>query len=186
MRGTLRCFERCGVRGFSLEDVANEAGLSRTTIYRHFPGGRQQLVEETATWEVARFWSRLAGAVGGSASLEDRLVAGLMLGARQISDSRIMSNLMDPDLDVLVDALQPAQPLVHAVVRDYIGTLLQAEYTAGRLRSGVDIPDAADYLTRMIVSVMTSPAGIDLTDETQTRNLVRRQFTAGLVRHSPA
>lgn len=185
MRGTLRCFERCGVRGFSLEDVANEAGLSRTTIYRHFPGGRQQLVEETATWEVGRFWSRLAGAVDGLGSLEDRLVAGLMLGARQISDSRIMSNLMDPDLDVLADALQPAQPLVQAVMRDYVGTLLGAERAAGRLRPGVDIPHAADYLTRMIVSVMTSPAGIDLSDETQARNLVRHQFIAGLIPPEP-
>lgn len=54
MFAAVRCVERGGVRDVSMEAVAAEAGLSRTTIYRHFPGGRSQLVSETATWEVAR------------------------------------------------------------------------------------------------------------------------------------
>lgn len=181
MRGTLRCVERSGLTGFSLEEVARSSGCSRTSIYRHFPGGRQQLVTETATWEVGRFWAGLADAVADLEELEDRLVRGLMIGSRQISESRIMANLMDPDLDELIDALQPAQPLVMAVMRDYLVELLENERRVGRLRSGVDIDSAADYLTRMIVSVMTSPAGADLTDEAETRALVRRQFTAGIV-----
>ncbi len=186
MRGALRCVERNGLSGFSLEDVARESGLSRTSIYRHFPGGRHQLIEETATWEVGRFWSRLADAVVDLDNLEDRLVAGLMLGAHQITESRIMGNLMDPELEVLVDALQPAQPLVQAVIRDYMVVLLDTERAEGRLgRSAdgqpVEIGEAADYLTRMILSVMSSPAGTDLSDEVQTRDLVRRQFTAGIV-----
>lgn len=181
MRGALRCVERSGVSGFSLEEVAREAGLSRTSIYRHFPGGRQQLVTETATWEVGRFWARLAGAVADIESLEDRLVTGLGLGSRQIRESRIMANLMDPELDELIDALEPAQPLVQAVMSDYMVEVLRAERAAGRLLAGVDLHEAADYLTRMIVSVMTSPAGVDLTDEAAARDLVRREFTAGIL-----
>ncbi|MEZ5239522.1 MAG: hypothetical protein R2716_11470, partial [Microthrixaceae bacterium] len=154
---------------------------SRTSIYRHFPGGRQQLVAETATWEVGRFWAGLAEAVAGIDSLEERLVRGLTLGAEQIRGSRIMANLMDPELDELIDALQPAQPLVQAVMTDYMLELLHSERRAGRLVDGVDLDSAADYLTRMIVSVMTSPAGVDLTDERTTRELVRREFTAGIV-----
>lgn len=181
MRATLRCVAASGVRGFSLQDVARSAGTSRTSIYRHFPGGRQQLVEQTATWEVGRFWARLAGAVEDLESLEDRLVVGLVLGARQIRESRIMANLMDPDLDLLADALQPAQPLVQEVVCDYMASLLEIERDSGRLRPGVDIAESADYLTRMIMSVMTSPAGLDLSEESEVRDLVRRQFTAGIV-----
>ncbi len=183
MRGTIHCVERQGVTGFSLEDVATEAGVSRTSIYRHFPGGRPQLVAETATWEVGRFWSGLADAVAGLDSLEDRLVRGLVLGSRQIRSSRIMANLMDPDLDELIEALEPTEPLVYAVMRDYMREMLDREREAGRLRSGVDVGEAADYLTRMIVSVMGSPAGVDLTDEEQARDIVRREFIGGIVDH---
>src|SRR5207342_366282 len=123
MRAGIRCVERVGLRGFSIEDVANEAGVSRTTIYRYFPGGRAQMVEETATWEVARFWRRLAREVADLPTLEERLVRGLELGSQIIKRSTIMANLMDPELNELVSALQPAEPIVHQVIRDYLAEL---------------------------------------------------------------
>ena len=181
MRGAVRCVERSGVSGFSLEEVAGEAGVSRTSIYRYFPEGRAQLVQETATWVLARFWAGIAESVSGYGSLEDRLVHGLVAGSGQIRRSRIMANLMDPDLDELVEALQPAEPLVSGVIREYMTALIDMERESGRLRDGVSVPEAADYLTRMVLSVMASPAGVDLTDEGEARALVRREFLAGIV-----
>lgn len=180
MRGAVRCVERGGVSGFSLEDVAGEAGVSRTSIYRYFPEGRAQLVQETATWVLGRFWAGIAESVAGYESLEDRLVHGLVVGAGQLRSSSIMANLMDPDLDELVEALQPAEPLVSGVIREYMTALIGVERDAGRLQEGVSVPEAADYLTRMVLSVMASPAGMDLTNETEARALVRREFLAGI------
>lgn len=184
MAAALRAAERSGVRKFSLEDVAAEAGLSRTTIYRHFPGGRAQLVEATATWEVGRFWGRLAAAVEHEPTLEDRLVAGLVLGTTMISRSALLSGLDDPDMDELVTALRPSEALVHQVIAAYMETMLSAEADAGRLREAIDLPEAADYLTRMILSTMGSPGGLDLTDPEVTRRVVRTQFLGGIVRPS--
>ena len=181
MAAAIRCVEAAGVKAVSLEDVAAEAGLSRTTIYRHFPGGRNQLMQETATWEVARFWRRLAEAVADLPTMEDRLEAGLVIGAKLIRKSRIMANLMDPDLDELVGALRPSESLVHQVIRDYMRDLLETEDGRGRLRPGVDLDEAADYVTRMILSALGSPAGWDLTDAEQTRRFVRTQILPGVV-----
>ena len=186
MAAAIRCVERTGVRNVSMEDVAGEAGVSRTTVYRYFPGGRSQLVSETATWEVARFWRRLAQAVAGLPTMEDRLVAGLVIGTKLIRKSEIMANLMSPDLDELVSALRPTESIVHQVIRDYLRELLEAEEDAGRLRPGVDTSEAADYVTRMILSYLGSPAGWDLTDRVQTRELVRTQILAGVVVPTPA
>lgn len=66
----LVCVERVGLRGFALEDVAAEAGVSRATIYRHFDGGREQLVREAVGRELARFWSDLAADVAHIDDLE--------------------------------------------------------------------------------------------------------------------
>jgi AcrR family transcriptional regulator len=182
MAAALRSAERAGVRKFSLEDVAAEAGVSRTTIYRHFPGGRAQLVEATATWEVGRFWARLATAVEHEPTLEDRLVAGLVIGSTMIARSPLLSGLDEPDKDELVMALRPSEALVHQVIAAYMQNLLDDEERAGRLRAGTDVAEAADYLTRMILSTMGSPGGMDLTDAEQTRRLVRTQFLGGIVR----
>lgn len=181
MRATVRCVERAGLRGFSLEDVAAEAGVSRTSIYRYFPGGRAQLVEETATWEIARFWRRLAEAVADMPTLEDRLVTGLVLGRRVMGRSRILANLMDSEFRELVAAVHPSEPLIHGVIRDYLRELLELELLEGRVREDLDLELAADYLTRMILSWMSSPAGVDVSDEDAVREVVRREFLAGMV-----
>ncbi len=181
MAAAIRCVERDGVRNVSMEAVAVEAELSRTTLYRHFPGGRAQLVSETATWEVARFWRRLALAVDDLPTIEDRLVAGLVIGTKLIRRSSIMANLLEPDLDELVSALRPSESIVHQVIRDYAAEMLDEEKAAGRVRPGIDTVEAADYLTRLMLSYLGSPAGWDLADEEQTRRLVRTQFLGGIV-----
>lgn len=181
MSAAIRCVERSGVKGFSLEDVAASAGVSRTTIYRNFPGGRPQLVEETATWEVARFWRRLAEAVDHLPTLEDRLATGLVIGAKVISRSSILANLLDSEFQELVAAVHPSEPLIHGVIRDYLRELLETERAEGRLVADVDVEFAADYLTRMMLSWLGSPAAADLTDETVSRHIVRTQFLAGFV-----
>lgn len=181
MLATVRCVQREGVRGFSLEDVAAESGMSRTSIYRYFPGGRSQLVEQTATWEIARFWGRLADAVAGMATLEDRLVAGLVIGRRVMERSQILANLLDSELQELVAAVHPSEPLIHGVIRDYLREALDEELAAGRVRASVDLDLAADYLMRMTLSWLGSPAGAPVTDDDVARRLVRSQFLAGLL-----
>lgn len=180
IRGVLECMRTSGLHSFSLEDVARTSGVSRTSIYRHFPGGRGQLVQETVTWEVTHLWTRVAEAVADLDTLEDRLVMGLAEGARLMSESHILTGLMDIDFDVLADALRPSEPLIQAVMADYMREQLDSELAAGRLRPGVDLDEAADYITRMLLSMMASPAGAQLTDEGRTRTLVRREFLAGI------
>ena len=40
---TLRCVGRWGLAKTTLDDVAREAGCSRATVYRLFPGGKDSL-----------------------------------------------------------------------------------------------------------------------------------------------
>lgn len=181
MESTIREVAQHGMRGFSLEAVAARAGVSRTTIYRYFPEGRQQLIEQTATWEIGRFWRRIEEAVADLPSLEDRLVTGLVLGRKLVTRSRILGSLMDADFGELIAAVEPAQPLVHGVVADYFRDELERGIEVGRVRSDIDTAAAADYLTRMTLSLIGSPAGVDLTDEAATRRVVRTQLLAGLV-----
>ena len=181
MAAAIRCVERSGVKGFSLEDVAASAGVSRTTIYRNFPGGRSQLLEQTATWEVARFWRRLAEAVADLPTLEERLATGLVIGAKLIARSSILANLLDSEMQELVEAVHPSEPLIHGVIRDYLRELLEAERDQGRLVESVDVEFAADYLTRMTLSWLGSSGSANLTDTDTARHVVRTQFLAGIV-----
>ena len=46
---------RVGLDKTTLDDVAKEAEISRATLYRMFPGGREQILRETIGAEMDRF-----------------------------------------------------------------------------------------------------------------------------------
>ena len=58
--GTLRCLARQGLAKTTVDDIAREAKLSRATLYRTFPGGKDAIVAAVVETEVARLFSSLA------------------------------------------------------------------------------------------------------------------------------
>lgn len=177
MDGVIAVVGDSGLAAVSLEDVAARAGVSRTTIYRHFDGGRSQLVSETVTREVARFWERLAVTVSRSSGLEDQLVMGIMSARRQILDDELLQRLLVREPDEILPAIAESEELVTTVLVGYLRGLLAGE----RLRSGLPLTEAASYLARMLLSYIASPGRWDLADEASVRRLVRTQFLAATV-----
>ena len=58
-----------GVTKTTLDDVAREAGCSRATVYRTFPGGKEEVVAAVVDTEVARLFSAIAVAMGAAESI---------------------------------------------------------------------------------------------------------------------
>ena len=173
----MACVDRNGLHSFALEDVAGEADLSRATIYRHFPGGRTQLINDTVTREVARFWGELAASVRSLEAIEDRLVVGLMEARRRINENDLLQRLLASEPDDFLPALSSSDELVRVAIVGYIKDLVARE----RLVDGVDLDLAAEYLTRMLLSHIGTAGRWDLADRDQVERLVRTQFLAGII-----
>ena len=152
-------------------------GVSRASVYRHFPGGREQLVDEAITWEVGQFLLRLGAAVEQEQGFEARLIRGLMFGHRAIEEHEVLQKLLETEPGRFLPQLRETTPMVLAVISDFLRDGLATE----RLRPGVDQHQAADYLARMVLSFLGTAGGWDLDDEDQVRQLVRTQLLAGIV-----
>lgn len=177
LHAALACVERNGLAATTLEDVAAEAGMSRATVYRHFPGGRDQLISETVTWEVGRFLSRLGAAVDAEPDLAGHLRVGLTVGHRAIHEHALLQQVLRTEPEELLRELAEAEPLMAGVVRTYVRGLLERE----PVRPGVDLEEAADYLSRMFLSYLGTPGRWDLEDPAQVDRLVRTQLLAGVL-----
>jgi len=173
----LTCIDRWGLAKTSLEDIANEAGLSRATVYRCFPGGRDQVISETITWEVARFFARLGEQIAEQPDIESKLEHALVFGHRAIVEHRLLQQVLTSEPEEFLRELSETTPLVHDVVVAYLADLLRHE----QMRDGVDPAPAADYLARLFFSYLGSQGQWDLTDPIQARHLVRTQFLPGIV-----
>src|ERR1700759_3869370 len=78
LAATSRCVVRFGLGKTTIEDVVKESGLSRATIYRQFPGGRDEVLLESVGWELANYFNALADHVRDAPDLVQLLERGLV------------------------------------------------------------------------------------------------------------
>jgi AcrR family transcriptional regulator len=177
LEATLTCIARGGMTGFTVEDVAVEAGLSRATLYRWFPGGRDQLVSETVTWEVGRFFTRLAEAIADAPDFRVRLERGLAFAHRTLRDHEAFQRAMTSDQGDIQARLAGIAPIVIGVIRSYLEPLLEQE----TLVAGVTPTEAADHLARLIGSLIVDEGTWDLGNESEVSDLVDRWLLPGIL-----
>jgi AcrR family transcriptional regulator len=180
LEATLQCVEQWGLAKTSLEDVATAAGLSRATVYRYFPGGRDQVISETVTWEVGNFLHRLGEAAEAEQGIEDRIAQALIVGHRAIDDHRLLQQILSTEPEALLAELEKSGPIMLALIRGSLAENLADE----QLRPGVDVDEAAEYLARLFLSYLGSQGRWDLTDPAAVHQLVRTQFLAGVIEPS--
>ena len=172
------CAGRVGLGRITVDEVAREAGVGRASVYRWFPGGREQLVDEAVTWEVGRFLGRLARAVEGAPDLRTRLIRGLGFASRSIAEHEVLQHLLATEPGGLLPQLQQTGPLVIAVFRDALVEHVAAE---PRRRPGVDPVEASEWLARMVLSFIVDQGRWDLDDPDELARLVDTELLAGVV-----
>jgi AcrR family transcriptional regulator len=177
MDAVAECVDRDGLDAVRLEDVAATAGVGRATIYRHFAGGRDQLLTETITREVGNFWRQVAAEVAPFRNIEDRLVHGIMAARRILVQHDLLQRLLEHEPEEIVGRLASSEQLVLLVLVDEMRRMLARE----SLRAGVDVEVAAEYVSRMLLSYIGTSGRWDLDDESAVRRLVRSQFLGGIV-----
>ncbi len=179
--GAYECVERFGLTKTTIEDVARTSGVSRATIYRLFPGGRDQLLRETVGWEMNHFFIRLAEAVDDLPDLAARLELALAFARQSLLDHAVLQKVLVTEPEVLLPLMTIEQHRVVRWITAYLVPLLEAERASGRLDPAVDVTQAADHLSRMLLSLIGSPGRWDLADPDAVRALVRRELLGGLL-----
>lgn len=175
LEATYGCIARDGLAATSLEDAARAAGVSRSTLYRYFPGGRDEIVAAVITWETLRFFARLAEAVAEAPDLESVLVDGIVFAHRSIEEHEVLQRLLGTEAELLTPQLTMDTPVVLELLRSFVEPRL-----GDGLCEGVPVSDASDYVARMTLSFIASPGRWDLADREQVRTLVRSEILAGV------
>lgn len=180
LEATFTCVARWGLAKTTVEDAAREAGLSRATVYRHFPGGRDELVDAVVSWQYQQFFVRLYEEVHGAASLDEVLERGLALARRSILEHQVLQKVLVTEPEVLLPKLTLESTRAVALISGFLVPYLAEE----ELAPGVDVLGAADFLARMILSLISAPGRWDLAEPSAVAALVRTELLAGVVARS--
>jgi len=182
LEATYACVSRLGMAGTTMEDVAREADLSRATLYRVFPGGRDELLDAVVTWEVARFFVRVSQAIhADELDTVAVLEQGLVAAHDALEHHELLQRLLREEADVLLPPLATVMPMVQRALADWFRPRLEA----AALQPGVAPDDAADLVARMALSYLGSPGRWDLGDPDQVRRLVREHLLVAVLASEP-
>jgi AcrR family transcriptional regulator len=147
----LRLVARYGLAKLTLDDVAREAGCSRATLYRYYPG-KQALLAAVVATETARLRAGLDEAMGEVTTLEEALRAAAGFGAREFAGHAALQFLL---------AYEPGSVLPHLCFAGADRLLaLMSEAVAphlGRFLPTLAARRVGEWLARIVLSYGCTP-----------------------------
>jgi len=152
-----------GVVALAMGDVARAAGCSRATLYRYFPD-RSALQAAFVQREAVRVGALVAADVERADPAADLLTEAVLSALRHVREAPALAAWFRQ-----ADAARTADLAQSSEVVEALGLTMAPD------------AEAARWLVRVIVSLLTVPGG----DPSEERHLVER-FVAPVVRRLPA
>jgi AcrR family transcriptional regulator len=164
-----RCCERWGVAKVTVDDIAAESGVSRATLYRLFPGGRDVLYEALRVRETEEFMATLTEHVAGATTFEEVVVRGVVGATRMLqTDEHLKLMLASEPGEVASDLTVAGLPRIFRVATIFL-TPFFAPYIGGDQSARL-----AEWLARVVISYFLAPSRyVDMADEASATDFVR-------------
>lgn len=164
------CIARWGVGKTTADDIARTAGVSRATLYRVFPGGKDVAFEALLRHEAARFFTAVTDPLAEAETLEDLVVVGIVEAARFLTSHEALRYVMEHEPERVLPAF--------AFHRLDAALATATAFTVPHLARFVPDPDraeaGAEWLVRLLLSYAANPSPkLDLTAPRSVRSFVR-------------
>lgn len=168
------CVLRFGWDKVTMDDICAEAGVSRATVYRMFPGGRDVLFEALRVRELSDFFTVMTERVSGADSLEELLVRCVLVAhAELVADQHLATMLATSPGETLGDLTVNGLPRIVRVATSFIVPLATAFLPAERAEEMVEV------MTRLVISFYLAPSSaIDFSSDEDVRRFVRSYLLA--------
>jgi AcrR family transcriptional regulator len=168
------CCERFGMDKVTVDDIAEASGVSRATIYRIFPGGRDVLFEALRVRELTEFFDVLAAETAGIEEFGELVVQLVVVATRELrADDHLALMLASEPGDVLSQLTVEGVPRIIRVATTYLLPMLTPYLPRRRAVPFIDL------LVRFTISYFLAPSDhVDLGDARSAREFLRPAIDA--------
>jgi AcrR family transcriptional regulator len=174
------CFARYGFQKTSMEDIAREAGMSRRSVYRHFPD-KAALFNEVAGARALIFLEEIMRRTAELEGLSAQIEEVARLTNRFVREDPISAALRLADPDSLARMVSTEARELLSMAMNAIVPLIETAREQGEVRADLDILRAAEWITRMVFSLIATPSvTFDVDDPEQTTAFIREFLVQGL------
>jgi len=164
------CLDRVGVAKTNLSDVAAEAGVTRQTVYRYFPG-LKDILRAVALAEVEEFAGRMERHLATFGTAAEAAVESVVFAVRTLPGEPHMGLLLQAgEADFFTDGV--VSPLAFSYGARILRNL-PVDWTGAGIATDEELRGLAEVLMRLFLSFLQYPSTPPLTDD-ELRALVRR------------
>ena len=164
-----RCRQRWGIAKVTMDDIVAESGVSRATIYRLFPGGKDVLFEALRVRSLEEFFERLRAEIQGADSLEDLLVRAVVCATRELrADSDLAVQLSTEAGETVSELTVAGLPriirMANALLLPFAAPFIEVATARAMI----------DALARLVISMFLAPSDhLSFDDEDAARSIIR-------------
>ena len=164
----LACSHRLGFSKVTIDDICRESGVSRASVYRLFPGGRDVLFEALRVRELHQFFDHVLAEVDGATSAEEIVVSSVVTATSLLqADEHLAMMLSSEPGEALGQLTAAGLPRIIRMATEALSPQLEpliGQVAAHRL---------IDLVVRLTVSHFLSPVdSVDLNDATSARQFL--------------
>jgi AcrR family transcriptional regulator len=176
-----RCVARWGIRKTSLDDIAREAGVSRATAYRVFPGGKDRVVEVLFQHRAGCLFRELSADLQAAPTLEELLFVGVGAALRMPLDDDVTRVVLAHEPELVLphfafDRLDRVFDVADALCRPHLRRFLPDD----------EVRAASELLARSVLTFAFRPAPwLDPHDPAAVRRLIRTYLLPALAPAAP-
>jgi AcrR family transcriptional regulator len=163
------CVDACGFDDVTIDDVCDAAGVSRATLYRVFPGGRDVLFEALRVRGLEEFFTVLRANVEGAHSLDELLTRCVVVATTELKhDEQLAVMLATSPGETLGDLTVNGVGRIVRVATDFFVPLVKEFVSEEEARVIVEL------MVRLVISFFLAPSpSFDCTNEQQVRSFIR-------------
>ena len=169
IRAARECRDRLGRDKVTMDDVCAAAGISRATLYRLFPGGRDVLFDAVRVHSLNEFFGSLRADIEGADSLEEFLVRVIVGASTALRDDEHLAVALatEPGAalgDLTFDGLERIISSATEFFTPFAARFVSASTAAGMF----------DIVTRLVISYHLSASRVyDFTKRESVLRFVR-------------
>jgi AcrR family transcriptional regulator len=151
----ITCFNKTGIRQCNMVDIAERAGIGRSTLYRHFPK-LEDVIAQAIIRDIGEVIALNSETNASFEDVEDIVVESFVFILRELPKRPVLNLLFKQDPELIH----------HLSLKDEAFNRLGAEFTVqsyelakrdGRLRPGLTLEEFVEWTTRILISLASMP-----------------------------
>lgn len=169
----IACVKRWGVDKVTLNDIAQEAGLTRPTVYSYYPG-RDEVIKAALLQSAYAFADDALKHIRKFNEPRERVLEITLFALRRLPSEPVLALMQDSNLAGIMNTYALSSPEGNEIVKALFRAIL-----SDRVLEDDELDEIVEIGLRFMISLLTQP-GTKKRNEKEMRGFLERRFLPAL------